>query len=104
MPFSSSPQAQPLSGRGKRVLVLAGVVLLLVVGGVVAWSAANPGGYGSSKDGCISVTLPSSTGGALLHQCGADAKATCHNAFKRTDKISLLTRPQCRLAGLAPSP
>jgi hypothetical protein len=102
MPFSSSPQAQPLSGRAKRVLVLAGVIVALAVTGVVVWSAASPGGYGSSKAGCITVTLPSSTGGALLHQCGAAAKATCHNAFTYTDKLSLLTRPQCRLAGLTP--
>jgi hypothetical protein len=102
MPFSSSPQAQPLTGRAKRVLVLAGVIAVLAVTGAVIWSAVSPGGYGSSKAGCITVTLPSSTGGALLHQCGAAAKATCHNAFAHRDKLSLLTRPQCRLAGLAP--
>jgi hypothetical protein len=102
MPFSSSPQARPLSGRAKRVLILAGVAAVLVAAGVIAWSAASPGGYGSSKDGCITVTLPSSTGGAVIHQCGAAARATCHGAFVHTDRLSMLTRPQCRLAGLAP--
>jgi len=26
----------------------------------------------------------------------------CQHAFTASDKVSLLTRPQCRLAGLAP--
>jgi hypothetical protein len=47
--------------------------------------------------------VPSSTGGGLLHQCGQSAKATCQRAFTATDKISVLTRPQCRLAGIAPT-
>jgi hypothetical protein len=102
MPFSSSPQAQPLSGRAKRVLVLAGVIVVLAVAGVIAWSAVSPGGYGSSRAGCITVTLPSSMGGALLHQCGRAAKATCHDAYTHGDRLSVLTRPQCRLAGLTP--
>ncbi|HLX48218.1 MAG TPA: hypothetical protein VKS82_07790 [Streptosporangiaceae bacterium] len=102
MPFSSSPRAEPLSGRAKRVLVLAGVIVAVAVAGVVVWSAVSPGGYGSSKAGCITVTLPSSTGGALLHQCGTAAKVTCHNAYTHGDKLSVLTRPQCRLAGLKP--
>jgi hypothetical protein len=46
--------------------------------------------------------MPSSTGGALLHDCGAAARAMCRNAFANTGKLSLLTRPQCRLAGLGP--
>jgi hypothetical protein len=46
--------------------------------------------------------MPSSTGGALIHECGQAAKTMCQRAFTATDKVSLLTRPQCRLAGLAP--
>jgi hypothetical protein len=67
------------------------------------WAAVRPGTYGSSKNGCITVTIPSSTGGALLHQCGQSARTTCQGAFAGSDKISLLIRPQCREAGIAPS-
>lgn len=62
-----------------------------------------PGRYGRSAHGCVSVTVPSSTGGGILHACGAAARAMCHTAFARHDRIALLTRPQCRLAGLAPA-
>jgi hypothetical protein len=102
MPFATPPQARPASPHAKRVLLTAGLVLAVVAVGAIVWSAFNPGGSGTSKNGCISVTLPSSTGGSLIHECGAAAKTTCRNAFTHGDRISLLTRPQCRLAGLAP--
>ena len=102
MPLPSSPEARPLSRRAKRILALAGGLLIAALVGGIVWSAFDPGGSGGSKAGCIALTLPSSTGGSYLHQCGAAAKATCHSAFTHNDKISLLTRPQCRLAGLAP--
>jgi hypothetical protein len=72
--------------------------------GVIAWSASDPGRSGDSKAGCISVTVPGSTGGSFLHECGGAAKATCRNAFTHGDRVSLLIRPQCRLAGLAARP
>jgi hypothetical protein len=102
MPLAAPPQARPASPRVKRVLLGAGLALVVVAVGAILWSAFNPGGYGTSKNGCISVTLASSTGGSTIHQCGATAKATCRNAFTHGDRLSLLTRPQCRLAGLAP--
>ena len=77
--------------------------MLLVIAATAVWAAFRPGSYGSSRDGCITVSLPSTTGGAVLHQCGSDARASCKLAFTGTDKISRLTRPQCRLAGLAPA-
>jgi hypothetical protein len=68
------------------------------------WSAVRPGSYGQSRDGCLTVTAPSSTGAGLIHECGSSAKAMCRAAFTHDDKLSLLTRPQCRLAGLGPAP
>jgi hypothetical protein len=100
MPLASSPEARPLSRRAKRILAVAGGVLLVVVVGAIAWTALGPGGSGTSANGCIALTIPGSTGGSYLHQCGATAKATCRNAFAHTDRISLLIRPQCRRAGL----
>jgi hypothetical protein len=102
MPFASQPTAQPLTRRGKRALVVIGGILAVVVAGIISWAALSSGGYGSSQAGCVTVTAPGSTGGELLRACGAPAKAMCRSAFTRTDKLSLLTRPQCRLAGLHP--
>lgn len=77
--------------------------ILLLLAAVAVWAAVRPGSYGSSKDGCITVTMPSSTGGALIHQCGAGARSVCKRAYAGTDKKSMLTRPQCRLAGITPA-
>lgn len=77
--------------------------ILLLLAAVAIWAAVRPGSYGSSKDGCITVTMPSSTGGALIHQCGAGARSLCKRAYAGTDKESMLTRPQCRLAGITPA-
>jgi hypothetical protein len=101
MPFAVVPQAEPVTGRDKRRILVVIAVLAVVLAGVGIWAAVRPGAYGSSKDGCITVTLPSSTGGALLHQCGAAAKATCEHAFASQGQVAALTRPQCRLAGLS---
>jgi hypothetical protein len=102
MPFATQPRAEEATPRDKRRIALAGVALLVVLAAVGIWSAVKPGAYGASSHGCITVTLPSSMGGALIHQCGAAARATCKHAFAADDKASQLTRPQCRLAGLGP--
>ena len=103
MPFPSQPAAQRLTRRAKRRLAWIGAIAAAAVIAVVAWAAISPGSYGGSRPGCVTVTVPSSTGGGLLHACGDDAKAMCRSAFARADKISLRARPQCRLAGLAPA-
>jgi len=99
---TQQPSAEPLTRRDKRGIAIVGAVVLAAGAGVGIWAAVNPGGYGQSRDGCVTVTAPSSTGGGLLHECGADAKAMCRAAFAHDDQLSLLTRPQCRLAGLGP--
>lgn len=90
-----------MTRRDRRAVAVAGGLIVAALGGVGVWAASHPGSYGRSHDGCITVSMPSSTGGALMHQCGADARATCRRALAHDDKISLLTRPQCRLAGIA---
>ncbi len=97
------PPAEQITGREKRRVLLAVAALIIVLAGAGIWAALRPGSYGASKNGCITVTLPSSTGGALMHQCGPAAKSTCRHAFVSTGEIAALTRPQCRLAGLAPA-
>jgi hypothetical protein len=103
-PKTRQPPPEPLTRRDKRGIAVVGALLLAALVGLGVWAAVRPGGYGQSRDGCVTVTAPSSTGGALLHACGADAKAMCRAAFARHDRLSLLTRPQCRLAGLLPGP
>ena len=101
MPFATQPRAEPVTRRDRRRIALAAVAILVVLAGVGIWAAVKPGSYGSSRNGCITVTLPNTTGGALIHQCGAAAKTTCRHAFASSGKIAALTRPQCRLAGLS---
>jgi hypothetical protein len=102
MPFARTPAAEPVTRRDRRrvAVVVAAVVVLLAAVGI--WAAVRPGAYGASRAGCVTVTVPSSTGGGLIHDCGAAARALCRQAFASTDRMSLLTRAQCRLAGLKP--
>jgi hypothetical protein len=103
MPFAHIPAAEQTTGRDKRRIAAVIVAIGLVIAAVAVWAAVRPGAYDASKDGCITVNLPSSMGGSLEHQCGSAAKATCQRAYTGTDEISRLTRPQCRLAGINPS-
>ena len=94
----SSP-LQPVRG-DKRRLVIIGVAIALAFGAIAAWSVVHPGGYGQSRAGCVTVTIPSSMGGALMHSCGTRARLECQNAAGRDDRLSLLISQQCRHAGL----
>ena len=86
-----------MAQREKRALAAVGAVIVALFDGVGAWSAAGSDG---SRAGCVTVTFPSSMGGALIHECGAKARAHCQYAVHHDDRLSLLTRPQCRQAGL----
>lgn len=103
MPFASQPAAEQATSRDKRKIAAIVAAILLVLAAVAMWAAVRPGAYGSSKDGCITVTIPGSTGGQLIHQCGAGARLLCKRAYAGTDRESMLTRPQCRLAGIRPA-
>jgi hypothetical protein len=95
-----SPRAR-LAMRLAILAAAAAIVLGLV--GVAVWAALDPGRYASSGDGCVTLTIASSTGGAVLHACGDQARVMCAAAFASEDRIALLTRPQCEIAGLAPA-
>jgi hypothetical protein len=89
-----------LSPRGKRVVYV--VVLIVVAAGAAlgVWSGVSHDQYQTSGNGCVSVTVPSSTGGGVLHYCGAQARSFCRTAFAGSDNVALAGRPQCVLAGL----
>jgi hypothetical protein len=101
---TQQPKPEPLTSRDRRGIAIVLGLLLVLAAGVGTWAAVRPGGYGPSRDGCVTVTEPSSTGGALVHACGSTAVAMCRAAFADHGQVSLLTRPQCRLAGLGPAP
>jgi hypothetical protein len=97
-----NPRGEALTARQRRVFVIVGGLLIVVVAGLGAWAALSQGSYGRSADGCVTVVAPSSMGGAVLHACGTEAQVMCRRAFTQRGKLDLLTRPQCRLAGLGP--
>ena len=99
----TNPSAGSLSSGQKRAFLIIGVLIVLVLGGLGAWSALASDSYSSSGHGCVNVTVPSATGGGTLHYCGAAARSFCQRSFQQQDQISLRARPQCVLAGLAPS-
>ena len=99
----TNPGAGRLPRRQKRVFAVVGVVVVLLLAGLATWGALASDSYSSSGHGCVNVTVPSSTGGATLHYCGAAARSFCQTSFRSQDQISLRARPQCVLAGLKPS-
>ena len=99
----TNPGAGRLTSRQKRVFAIVGAGVIVALGGLGAWGALASDTYGSSGHGCVNVTVPSSTGGATLHYCGAAARTFCQTAFRSQDRISLRARPQCVLAGLGPA-
>jgi hypothetical protein len=99
----TNPRAGRLTRRQKRVFAIVGALVILALGGLGVWGALAPDSYSASGHGCVNVTVPSSTGGATLHYCGAQARAFCGKAFRSSDAVSLRGRPQCVLAGLGPS-
>ncbi len=98
-----NPLGESLKPRQKRVMGIVGLALLVILGGAAIWAATGSGSYGRSRAGCINVNAPSSTGGAIMHACGAGARSICATAYAGHDELARLTRPQCRLAGIAPS-
>jgi hypothetical protein len=90
---------EPLSGGQRRALYatlggLLAVVVALAAYGAVAHDAATTSGHG-----CVNVTVASTTGGGILHECGRAAKRWCRMESLSHGALASLARPQCRLAG-----
>jgi hypothetical protein len=98
----TNPRAGQLSRRQKRVMLGVSLAVLCVLAGLGVWGAFAPDTYEGSANGCVNLTIPSSTGATNLHYCGAQAKTFCRSAFTASDAISLRARPQCVLAGFGP--
>jgi hypothetical protein len=96
----TNPRAGQLTRRQKRVFAIVGIAVVLAFAGLALWGALAHDSDATSAHGCVSVTVPSSTGGSTFHYCGAQARSFCESAFKNQDQVSLRARPQCDLAGL----
>jgi hypothetical protein len=90
--------AQPLTRGQQRVIALVLVAILAAT----AWAVIRPSSAPVSRNGCVSVVIPGSMGGGLLHYCGTAARSWCQGEFARTDVLARLGQPQCRDAGLRP--
>jgi hypothetical protein len=77
-----------------------GVCALAIFAGVGVWSGLHQGNYDQSRNGCINLSVVSSTGGAVIHACGGKAAAICRSANAHTGSQARLTRTQCKLAGI----
>ena len=92
--------ALSLTPRGKRIVYIIVAVVAAAGLAIGIWSAVSHDDYATSANGCVSLTVASSTGAGMLHYCGAQAKAFCRESFAKSDPVSLAARPQCDLAGL----
>jgi hypothetical protein len=90
--------SEPLRwGRRERMAVAAALAcLLLVLVGLGAFALTS--GAPARRD-CITLTFPSTLGGAEAHECGAQARATCASPTAYPHLRPEL-REACRKAGL----
>lgn len=92
--------ALSLSPRGKRIAYLVLALVLAACAGIGIWSAVASDPLATSANGCVSVTVPSTTGGSIEHYCGAQARTFCREAFTSSDANAVAAQRQCDLAGL----
>lgn len=92
--------ALSLSPRGKRIVYLILAAVLAAGLAIGIWSAVSSDPYGTSANGCVSLTVAGSTGAVETHFCGAQAKAFCKSSFAKSDAVSVAAQRQCDLAGL----
>ena len=89
--------SRPLSSRQRWIVA---AVLAAVIGGSI-WAVLGSNAAPVSSAGCVSVVVPSSTGGGVLERCGAAARSWCASELARPDAIAARVEAQCRLAGIA---
>jgi hypothetical protein len=87
--------------RRRERIMIGGVLAMLaalVVALVISFATAGK----SSGHGCISVSLPYSTGGATIYRCGAGARSMCSavNQPGLTGSAGRIVARACRTAGV----
>lgn len=87
------------SGRERRGFAALVVTLVaLLVGVMLVVALADPSG---SDHGCLDATVASTTGGARLHVCGADARRICAGDRAAPLPLDAVPRARCRALGFA---
>ena len=86
-----------MSRRELRVLVAVAAVLALAAA-VVLFAALRHETHGAAA-GCVEVTAASTTGGATMHACGADAARWCRSQAGHTDTVARAVMTACARAG-----
>ncbi|MGH9129731.1 MAG: hypothetical protein ACRDY2_12405 [Acidimicrobiales bacterium] len=94
--------AEPLPRRSRIAVALVGLVLASALVFAGAWAALRPNAYAPSRDGCVNVVAAVSTGGSLMHQCGALAQQWCAAELGVDNVYAHTVEAQCRLAGIEP--
>jgi hypothetical protein len=84
--------------RERRVMLI--VLGILATAAIAVVVTASWGGAGASTSGCVDVTVPSTTGGASIHACGAQARRFCASADPIPADVVGDVRAACRKAGL----
>jgi len=97
---SNPAGAAPMPARQKRLLIIVCAVVVAAVAGGSTWAGLASDSLSSSANGCISLNLPGSIGGEIVHACGSQAKDICRAAYAGQDAVSLAERPACEQAGL----
>jgi hypothetical protein len=92
--------ARRLTPRGKRIVYLVVGLVVAACAAVGIWSAVTSDPLATSANGCVSVNIPSATGGQIGHFCGTQAKSLCRQAFAGLDATAVAEQKQCVLAGL----
>lgn len=99
-----TPPTDPLTPRQRRVMLIAvGVVVAGIAAGAAAWAmTSHSSDYERSGDGCVTVSIASSMGGAVEHACGAGARDWCRAVSVQHDAHAEAVQAQCRVAGILP--
>jgi hypothetical protein len=100
-PYRPRPP-RPLSRGERRLLVLAGLTVLLVAAAAGLWGTLRSSSY-SGSGRCVTFTFASSTGGDTVHRCGAAARAWCDDQFTGHDELAERAQIVCRRAGFGPT-
>jgi len=94
--------SEPLTRRQKRIMAATLGVIALAIAVAILVASLGGGSSQTSHDGCVTLTIPSTLGGATLHQCGAAAREFCAQEYAKDDALAGIARPQCALAGYRP--
>ena len=92
-------QGRSLSANERRGAMMLVSALAAAVVGVGVWAGVSTGGAPAGAK-CISLVVPSSTGGGNITRCGARARAWCETEATGTGQLATLALQACRAEGV----